>query len=157
MYEESIRVPMIVYDPRLPQGLRGRRRDDMVLSLDCAPTMLAMAGLSIPPTMQGQDLTPLIEGERIPWRKDWFYEHTYTLKPPRSIPKSQGVRTGRWKYVRYIDQDPDFEQLFDLENDPLETTNVARDPEYASTLEQLRGRREDWLRDLPAANPAPDE
>ena len=60
MYEESIRVPLIVRDPRLPVELRGTRRDQMVLNIDLAPTMLAMGGAAIPPRMQGRDFSPLL-------------------------------------------------------------------------------------------------
>jgi arylsulfatase A-like enzyme len=152
MYEESIRIPMIVYDPRLPDELRGQRRDEMVLSIDCAPTMLALAGLPIPSAIQGRDLTPLIWGKKVPWREDWFYEHAYTEKD-RYIPKSQGVRTNQWKYIRYVDQNPNFEQLFDLENDRLESTNLAEDPAQAETLNYLRERLSYWTSRLPNQNP----
>ena len=47
MYEESIRIPLIVHDPRLPQSLRGTRREQMVLNIDMAPTLLEMAGLDV--------------------------------------------------------------------------------------------------------------
>jgi len=125
----------------------------MVLSIDCAPTLLALAGLSPPEAMQGRDLTPLLEGRPVEWRDDWFYEHTYTEPPPRSIPISQGVRTARWKYIRYVDQDPPFEQLFDLESDRLEMTNLAGEPGSAETLDRLRGRLRDWLSHLPTDLP----
>ncbi len=153
MYEESIRIPMIFYDPRLPKNLRGQRRDDMVLSIDCAPSLLAMAGVQIPSAMQGRDLTPLLWGRQVSWREDWFYEHTYTEEYPRYIPKSQGVRTERWKYIRYIDQEPEFEQLFDLENDRLEQTNLAQDPEFFEILNNLRERFQYWRDILPSVNP----
>jgi len=151
MYEESIRVPMIVHDPRLPPERRGTRCDEMVLSIDCAPTLLALAGLHPPASMQGRDITPLLEGKPVDWREDWFYEHTYTEPPPRSIPSSQGVRTERWKYIRYVDQDPPFEQLFDLQSDRLEMTNLAGEPGRAETLDHLRSRLRYWLSSLPEA------
>ena len=156
MYEESIRVPMIVLDPRLPRERRGHRCDEMVLSIDCAPTMLAMAGLSPPESMQGLDLSLLLGGQRVDWREDWFYEHTFTEPPPRYIPSSQGVRTAGWKYVRYVDQDPHFEQLFDLASDRLEMTNLAGEPGCAEMLDRLRRRLRDWLGSLPSAKPNPD-
>lgn len=157
MYEESIRVPMIVRDPRLPDGRRRRRVREMALTIDCAPTMLALAGLPPPPQMQGRDLTPLLAGRKVPWRDDWFYEHTYTEPHPRNIPKSEGVRTDRWKYIRYIHQEPDFEQLFDLETDPGEMRNLAGDPAHARVLERLRARYRHWLEALPCEAPDPDE
>jgi len=157
MYEPSIRVPLLVYDPRLPAHLQGQRRREMALTIDMAPTMLALAGVPIPETMQGRDLCPLIRGEDTEWRKEWFYEHTFTLAPPRTIAKTQGVRTERWKYVRYLDTNPNYEQLFDLENDPDELTSLAEDPKHQALLRQLQ-RRLEWYREtLPDNAPDPQE
>ena len=95
MYEESIRVPCIVCDPRLPPQRRGRQHDAMVLNVDIAPTMLEMAGLPIPKGMQGRSLTPLLREAKAPadWRTEFFYEHHTN---PKIIPPSEGVRTERW-------------------------------------------------------------
>lgn len=141
MYEESIRVPFIIRDPRLPAKLRGRRCDEMVLNIDLAPTMLALAGAAIPASMQGQDLTPLLRGEPVTWREDWYYEHVYNTVPPRRpIVKCEGIRTNDWKYTRYPEIEPPYEQLFDLNRDPREEHNLASDPAHAQTLGRLRGR-----------------
>jgi len=157
MYEQSIRVPLLVYDPRLPEALRGTRRSEMALTIDMAPTMLAMAGAPVPKAMQGRDLTPLLHGKRPSWRRDWFYEHTFTLAAPRLIAKSQGVRTERWKYVRYLDTNPNYEQLFDLAGDPNELSNLAGKPEHAATLARLRERFLHYRKALPDNNPEPQE
>ena len=94
MYQESIRIPMIIRDPRLPSTRRGRRCEEMVLNIDLAPTMLSSAGVPIPDSMQGRDLTPLLRGQEIPSRDDWYYEHTYSTQPSRRpIVKCEGVRT----------------------------------------------------------------
>jgi len=100
MYEESIRVPLIIRDGRLPADARGRRCEAMVLGIDLAPTMLAMAGLTTPDRMQGKDLGPLVRAESTRGREDWYYEHVYARPPQHRIPKCEGVRTERWKYVR---------------------------------------------------------
>ena len=143
MYEESIRAPLIVRDPRLPVESRGTRRDQMVLNIDLAPTMLAMGGVVIPPRMQGRDFGPLLRDASIEWRSEWFYEHTYNTRPPRRpIAKSEGVRTEHWKYIRYIEHDPPYEQLFDLKNDPREQRNLAGLAEHAGALADMRARRE---------------
>lgn len=143
MYEESIRIPLIVRDPRLPSVLRGTRRDQMVLNIDLAPTMLALGGVPIPSRMQGGDIGPLLRDGSIGWRSEWFYEHTYNTKPPRRpIAKSEGVRTERWKYIRYIEQDPPYEQLFDLKNDPGEKRNLVALVDHADVLAQMRARWE---------------
>jgi len=143
MYEESIRVPLIVRDPRLPRAMRGTRRDQMVLNIDLAPTMLALGGGLIPDRMQGRDLGPLLRNASIEWRPDWFYEHTYNTRPPRDpIAKSEGVRIDRWKYIRYIERDPPYEQLFDLEADPGEQRNLVGLVEHAGVLADMRARWE---------------
>ncbi len=141
MYEESIRVPLIIRDARLPSELRGRRPSQMALSIDLAPTMLALAGVPAPESMQGRDLGPLVRGERIEWRGDWYYEHTYARLPQHPIPRCEGVRTERWKYTRYTDFNPPYEQLFDLAADPGEEKNLAGDAAaHGETLARLRAR-----------------
>ncbi|HEX28880.1 TPA: DUF4976 domain-containing protein [Candidatus Poribacteria bacterium] len=137
MYEESIRTPLIVRDPRLPSSRRGRRRKEMTLNVDLAPTLLDLAGVPIPSAMQGRSLRPLIEGKEVRWREDWFYEHLF--EHPR-IPKSEGIRTSRWKYIRYVDYDPPYEELYDLANDPHEEHNVIGESDYSEVLSTLRRR-----------------
>lgn len=148
MYEESIRVPLIVRDPRLPPSQRGRRCTEMALSIDLAPTVLGLAGLPAPAAMQGRDLGPLVRGEPVRWREDWYYEHTYADPPQHPIPRSEGVRSTRWKYTRYTDVTPVYEQLFDLAEDPREMHNLAGDPAHAAMLTTLRTRCDEYRRQL---------
>ncbi len=149
MYEESIRVPLIIRDPRLPGKLRGRRCTEMVLSIDLAPTMLALAGVPIPESMQGRDLMPLLHDQPVSWRDDWYYEHVYNTRPPRRpIAQCEGVRTKRWKYIRYPENEPPYEQLFDLDGDPREEHNLVSDPAHAPTVSQLRGRCDEYRQSL---------
>ncbi len=137
MYEESIRTPLVVFDPRLPAELRGRRLDPMTLNVDIAPTLLDLAGIEIPKPMKGLSLVPLLQGESPSWRKDWYYEHLF---PHPKIPRNEGIRTERWKYIRYLDTQPVYEELYDLANDPLEETNLAAIPEHQTVLKELRER-----------------
>jgi len=149
MYEESIRVPLVIRDPRLPAELRGKRCEKMALSIDMAPTMLSLAGVPIPEGVQGRSLEPLVWGEPVDWRTDWYYEHTYNTRPPRRpIVKCEGVRTDRWKYTRYTDFDPPFEQLFDLAADPREESNLAAVKAHEDVLTRLRGRCDEYCRSL---------
>lgn len=137
MHEPSIRVPLIVYDPRLPAGKRGQRRKEMALNIDLAPTILDLAGCEIPPRMQGRSLRPLMAGDKTDWRTDFFYEHLFEHE---LIPKSEGVRSEGWKYVRYVDQDPLVEELYDLTNDPHEERNLRHDSKHAAELQKLQAR-----------------
>jgi arylsulfatase A-like enzyme len=141
MYEESIRVPLIVYDPRLPRGRHGTLVDQLVLNIDIAPTVLEMAGLIPPTVMQGRSLVPLVSGEAASnWRTDFFYEHHFGEKRKPPIPATEGVREVRWKYTRWVSIDPVYEELFDLEADPGELRNLSTHPSHGSQLERLRQR-----------------
>lgn len=152
MHEPSIRTPMIIYDPRLPEKARGLRRPEIALNIDLAPTLLALAGLEIPRSVQGRSLVPLLDPEARPrWRKDFFYEHTFTARG--WIPRVEGVRGERWKYTRYLDTDPLFEELYDLETDPHEERNRARDPSCRAVLEQMRARYRLWKDVLAESGP----
>ncbi|MCB9768453.1 MAG: sulfatase [Candidatus Omnitrophica bacterium] len=140
MHEESIRTPLLVYDPTLPKEKRGRKVDPMALNIDISPTLLDYAGVEIPDRVQGRSVRSIVEGESPKdWRTEWFYEHHF--KHPR-IPQTEGVRTEVWKYTRYIDVDPVYEELFDLEKDPHEKNNLVGNPDYDSQLKQLRGKWE---------------
>ena len=143
MYEGSIRKPLIIADPRLNRSRHGVTADQMALSFDCPVTVLDLAGVPVPPQMRGRSLVPLMRGEMVEWRKDFFYEHLYERE---TIPKSEGIRTERFKYVRYFERNPLYEQLFDLETDPNEVTNLVGDSAHDATLRALRARC-DELRD----------
>ncbi|MHC4404213.1 MAG: sulfatase family protein [Planctomycetota bacterium] len=140
-HEVSIRVPLVVYDPRLQAGRRGARCDEMALSIDLGPTMLEMAGVDVPERMQGRSLVPLVAGEKPDWRTEFFYEHLFEHK---TIPRSEAVRGLRTKYIRFVDSEPLYEELFDLESDPHEAHNLAGRPEHARTLDRMRKKWAAW-------------
>ena len=141
-HEPSIRVPLIVYDPRLPAERRGTRTNDFALSIDIAPTILALAGIDAPQRMQGRSLLPVLQGQTpADWRTEYYYEHYF--EPPWEgmyIPRNEGIRTERWKYIQYIDSQPLFEELYDLDADPGESMNLATRPEHAERMEHFRQR-----------------
>jgi arylsulfatase A-like enzyme len=146
MLEESIRTPMILCDPRLPADRQGKTRDQMVLNIDVPATLLDLAGIPAPTGMQGKSLLPLARGKSPPWRTEWFYEHPF--RDNGFIDPSEGIRTEGWKYIRYIDTTPLYEQLFDLTNDPREENNLAGDPAHADRLAAMRGRWQTWMKSL---------
>ena len=117
--EESIRIPLIIRDPRTT-ARSSAVIEKVVLNIDVAPTILALAGLPIPEIVQGQSLLSLIDGSVNKWRTEFFCEHLFNRS---DIPKSEGVRTARWKYIRYFEQNPVHEELYDLESDPHESHN----------------------------------
>ena len=137
IYEESIRIPLIIVDPAAPKERRGTTNDAMVLNTDFAPTLLDIAGVAAPKGYDGHSLMPLLAGSTSPWRTDFLYEHRMDHK---DIPKSQGVRGARWVYARFDEQQPVYEQLFDLQKDPFQLTNLVNSPEHASVLKEQRAR-----------------
>jgi arylsulfatase A-like enzyme len=140
-YELSIRVPLIVYDPRIEGDVRGSVPSQPVLNIDIAPTLLDLAGVDIPTTMQGASLLPILEGASpVQWRSDFFVEH---LMEHESIARHEGVRGEQYKYARYFEQEPVYEELYDLLADPMETTNLAGDPDYHEILAELRRRTDE--------------
>jgi len=145
LYEESVRVPMIVHDPRRHRAKRGTVPEQQVLNIDIAPTLLDYAGIRRPRKMQGQSLRPLAEGRRSRWRTDWYYEHRF--RNPL-IPASEGVRNEQWSYWRFLDFPEAGEFLFDHRADPHQTSNRATDPAKRPVLEQLRARTEHYSRTL---------
>src|SRR5262245_19180889 len=147
MYEESIRVPLIVRDPRLPCAMRGRKVDSMALNIDIAPTFYDLAGLTPPPDLDGRSLRPLLEGRQVDWRSDFFYEHHFDAN--NTIPRVEGVRGERWKYVAYPSESPRYEELFDLQSDPHEEHNLAPAPNQQAQLETMRRRYNEYLAALP--------
>ena len=110
-YEESLRVPMVVYDPRVKGKARGQVRLESVLNLDLPSTFLSWAGVKIPKRYQGKSFEDLISDSKVsPWRKYTFHEH-FAVR--HRIPAFEGIRGERYKYVRYVDE-KNYEFLHDL-------------------------------------------
>ena len=137
-HQESIRVPLIIDDPRMKQAVRGKTNDDFTLNVDLAPTILAATGIKAPETMQGRDVSPLYLADDQPeWRTEFFYEHPM-LKRTDFIPASEALVQKEWKYFYWPEFDR--EQLFNLKADPIEENDLAADPDYRSKLTELRTR-----------------
>jgi arylsulfatase A-like enzyme len=128
-YEQSLRVPLIVYDPRLPEARRGQVRSEMTLNSDLASTMIELGGETPPASHSGCSLAPLIQGESpSDWRTDFLCEF---LAVPRTIPLWEGVRDSGWVYARYYVNGPDkkpFEFLHDMKSDPDQLVNITTLP-----------------------------
>ena len=141
-HEPSIRIPLIVADPRLASSNGGARRKQMALTIDIAPTLLDIAGVERADRMQGESLVPIVRGESpSSWRTEFFYDHLFR---PDLIPSSEAVRTERWKYIRYLDREPLFEELYDLDNDPLEVHNLATSADSQGQLAKMRQKWRVW-------------
>ena len=166
LYEPSVSVPFFVYDPRTADT-RAPQSDALVALADIAPTLLELAGLPAPAEMQGESLAPLMRGEQTGWRDAIFLENNMTIQ---NYPRMEGVRTQRSKYIRYFDkakdqeyadmlvatingEEPVYEELYDLANDPTESHNLAGDPSHAGTLDQLRAQNAQLVKDLRGEGP----
>jgi len=135
-YEESLRVPLIVRDPRLPAARRGARCDEWVLNVDMAPTFCALAGVPKPAVMQGCDFTPLVRGQTpADWRTDFYYEFKWSSEV---IPASESVCSKEWKYIHWLVSGT--EELFYLSGDAHEVRDLSKDPAHAADLARLRAR-----------------
>lgn len=132
MYDVSIRIPLIIYDPR---AKKSSSVDQMVLNIDITKTMLDMAGVTAPKNYQGKSLTPLLVNNKAHLNRNaTLIEHLWDNP---DIPSSEAIRTERWKYFRYrLINAP--EELYDLKNDPMEKKNLASDIQYAKILDKLR-------------------
>ncbi len=130
MYEENLKVPLVISYPELVRSHRSYY--GLVSNLDLVPTICGLAGVSWPERLLGKDLSPLFKGEEIEEREMIFSEGQaeYQKTPPW-----RGLRTKRFKYWHYLDGS---EFLFDLEKDPLEINNLARQLEYKDLLAEFR-------------------
>jgi arylsulfatase A-like enzyme len=154
MYEPSLHLPLLI---RYPQGgLTGRVESRFALNIDYAPTILDIAGVPAPATMQGRSLRPLLEGDG---PRDWrtsmlytYYENSWTLAgkgrealndptfqyfTAHRVSPHRGVRTARYKLIDYY-QENGYHELFDLDQDPNELRNVYADPAYAKVRQDLQ-------------------
>lgn len=154
LYEPSIRVPLIIHDPRLGAA-RSVKVDQLAVMPDLAPTILDLCGIAPGMRFQGSSLIPLLRGNAAGWREDFFLECQMN---GQDYPIMHGVAGTRWKYIRYYPlrpqpkdyrellnlgltaEQPAYEELFDLAADPEEARNLAADPIDRGELERLRER-----------------
>ncbi len=119
MYEESIRVPCIVY---WPGRVKKQEREEMILNIDLAPTFLELGGCKAPSSMHGKSFAKIIKGANVSWRKDFLYE--YECDPAAvQTPTILGLRTEKYSYMTYKGVWDNYE-LYDLEKDPLQKNNL---------------------------------
>jgi arylsulfatase A-like enzyme len=134
MYEESLKTPLLVRWPKVVQA--GSINNDITSNLDFAETFLDLAGASIPSDMQGRSLVPLLQGQTPDdWRKSFYY-HYYEFPGAHSVARHYGVTNGRQKLIHYYQLDE--WELFDLEKDPNELTNVYANADYVQARKQLQ-------------------
>ena len=135
MHEQSIRVPLMIYDPRQPESERGKTFKQMVLNVDVTPTILKLAGVDIPDSYHGESLTAFYGQTPKKWRSSIFLEHR--LEGNALLLKTEGYRDDTWKFIRYDDH-PEFIELYNHKEDINETKNLAYNSEYADMVEYYK-------------------
>lgn len=135
MHEQSIRVPIIIYDPRQPESERGKSFEEMVLNVDITPTILKLAGVDIPQSYHGESLTAFYGQTPKKWRSSIFLEHQ--LERNLLLPKTESYRDDTWKFIRY-ENNPKFIELYNHKEDPNESNNLAYDSTYADMVEHCK-------------------
>ena len=139
MYDNSLKVPLIIYDPRNPTH---KDVEQMALNIDIPSTILDFAGVKAPATWHGKSLKPFVEKENVNLERDTILvEHLWDFK---NITPSEGVRTKDWKYFRYVN-DKSIEELYNLKDDPRETNNLVDNAQYQDVLKNLRAKCEDLI------------
>jgi N-sulfoglucosamine sulfohydrolase len=179
LFDRGLGVMLILRGPGGFSG--GKVHDGMVSHIDIYPTVCELLGIDRPGFLQGLSLLPLVRGEADSIRDVIFAEMTWHA----AYDPQRAVRSERWKYIRRFgererpvlcncDDSPSksllrrlgwaerkvpFEQLYDLAFDPNEAANLADDPAYGSTVEDLRERLLGWMADtedpLLQGDPAP--
>ncbi|MEQ6121223.1 sulfatase-like hydrolase/transferase [Reichenbachiella sp. MALMAid0571] len=187
-YEITTHVPLIVYDPKNHLNNEGKVSDELVQSIDLAPTMFDMANISIPQSFQGKSLYPLIKGKDQKVREFLFTENLWSNQ--FGNPRCEAVQNKEWKYIRYYrnnnlslykktevanllgisvkkiqstvhdydivvyrdyieaslqGEEPVYEELYNLKNDPSESNNLIKDEQYSI---QLREMRQAWKEEI---------
>ena len=140
-YEESVRVPMLARCPGLFEG--GKVIEKMVQNVDIAPTIMDYLGIAKAEQMVGHSFIPLLEGKNVDWRERIYYEYYWEHEFPQT-PTMHGVRTDRYKYIRYHGI-WDSNEFYDLQEDPAEMKNLIASPEHQEVIKQLNHDLYNWL------------
>ena len=141
-YEESMRVPLLVWAPGMvkPNSVINQN----IMNVDLAPTFLELAGIKTPLNMQGYSFLNVLKGDTAAWqRSKVFYEYYWEAAFPQT-PTTFAIRTERFKYI-YYNGVWDINELYDLQADPYEMNNLIRDTSYQQTGIQLRTELFNWL------------
>lgn len=163
LYDESVKAPLIVFDGRAGESNRGRREQALISSVDIAPTIMSLAGLENPKSVQGNSFHLVLNKtqDMSKWRKSVFMESLFLSSLYRARKKKnvdeinaeiiadnksyrcRGLRTDRWKYFVYYEHNPPIEELYDFSTDSLEQINLAENPEFQDVLVGLRSQTEE--------------
>jgi arylsulfatase A-like enzyme len=133
LFEEATRVPFILRTPWINKP-HGRATKHITELIDLYPTLAELAGLTPPANLHGQSLVPLLNN---PVRTDWAKQLAFTI----SRSGGESIRSHEWRYTQW-GFGAKGQELFDLNNDPGEFTNLAGKPKYAGQRDRLRKQLE---------------
>ena len=135
IYEESLRMPFMV---KYPERIKaGSVNEDIITNIDFAPTLLELAGITTTQKMQGTSFVPVLEGNT---PKDWqdaMYYHYYEFPFWHHVQPHYGIRTQKYTLAHFY-YNIDVWELYDLEKDPNQMNNIYSDPNYTSTIAELK-------------------
>jgi len=140
-YEEALRVPFFIRYPKLISP--GTIREEMILNIDLAPSLMELAGVESIIPMHGESFVPLFKDADAPWREAFLAEYYLEKVAPRD-PTWKAVRTRDWKYIRYTNYEG-MDELYHLASDPKELKNLVNHPEHANRLREMQTRLEGLL------------
>ena len=145
-YDESMRVPMLARCPELFQG--GKVVKEVVAGIDIMPTFLEAAGVESPKGIPGMSFLPLLEGKAVKWREGLLYEYYWERNFPMT-PTMHALRGAKYKYIHYYGI-WDIDELYDLEEDPLETNNLISSEKHQAVVKQMNKQLFDVMQDTGA-------
>lgn len=148
MYEESLRMPFVIrYPKEIPAGTVNK---DMIMNVDFAALFLDYAGIKKPKYMQGESFRKNLKNKTARnWRDAIYYRYWMHGDKSHNVCAHYGIRTDRYKLIYYYGQPLDMTgtdgdaltpewELFDLEKDPAEMSNLYNNSEYASIIKSLK-------------------
>jgi len=162
-FDESIRVPLIV---RLPDGRgAGSVSEGIVELVDLYPTLIDLASLPNPAhDLEGSSFEPLLDDPGSPWKSAAFSQSRRMVGSGSTNSPlineegydGQSIRTARYRYTQWMPLNGERDtlvELYDLEQDPMEYTNLKDDPAHADLVAELSARLDrGWQGELPPSS-----
>ncbi|WP_437919989.1 sulfatase family protein [Sphingobacterium sp. LRF_L2] len=137
IYEESLRTPFVIKYPHVVKP--GTKINQQLLNIDWAPTLLDIAGVKVPNDIQGESFLNVLQSNgRVEHSRKATYYHYYEFPQPHHVSPHFGVRTDRYKLVRFYGP-KDYWELYDLQKDPNELVNEYSNASYKKVISQLAG------------------
>ncbi|HEX3743468.1 MAG TPA: sulfatase-like hydrolase/transferase [Bryobacteraceae bacterium] len=145
-HDSSTHVPLLIEGPGFNRALA---IDELVSHIDLTPTLLAAAGLPVPPSMQGHSMLPLLDRQVDGWRNEVYFEMSEFvtgrgLRTPQYTYAAAAPKPPGWKAVSSAEQYVEY-ILYDNYADPFQHVNLAGNIQYAAIARQLRQRLSDRI------------